>query len=65
MSHQVGTAAKVFIALRDANVNVRIIDQGSSEFNIIIGVGNEDYEKAIRALYTAMMTPNPAFVAPR
>ncbi|HKP94630.1 MAG TPA: aspartate kinase [Fibrobacteria bacterium] len=61
MSHQVGQAAKVFIALRDANVNVRIIDQGSSEFNIIIGVDNADYEKAIRALYAAMMTPNPAF----
>ncbi len=63
MSHQVGTAAKVFIALRDAKVNVRIIDQGSSEYNIIIGVDNSDYEKAIRALYTAMMTPNPAFPA--
>ncbi|MDB5051643.1 MAG: aspartate kinase [Fibrobacteres bacterium] len=61
LSHQVGQAAKVFIALRDANVNVRIIDQGSSEFNIIIGVDNGDYEKAIRALYAAMMTPNPAF----
>jgi aspartate kinase len=61
LSHQVGQAAKVFIALRDANVNVRIIDQGSSEFNIIIGVDNLDYEKAIRALYAAMMKPNPAF----
>ncbi|MDQ3001697.1 MAG: aspartate kinase [Fibrobacterota bacterium] len=61
MANQVGTAAKVFIALRDANVNVRIIDQGSSEFNIIIGVGHADYEKAIRALYAAMMTPNPAY----
>jgi aspartate kinase len=61
LSHQVGQAAKVFIALRDANVNVRIIDQGSSEFNIIIGVDNADYEKAIRALYAAMMKPNPAF----
>jgi aspartate kinase len=61
LSHQVGQAAKVFIALRDANVNVRIIDQGSSEFNIIIGVDNSDYEKAIRSLYTAMMTPNPSF----
>jgi aspartate kinase len=61
MSHQVGTAAKVFIALRDAKVNVRIIDQGSSEYNIIVGVDNHDYEKAIRALYSAMMTPNPAY----
>lgn len=61
MSHQVGMAAKVFTALRDANVNIRIIDQGASELNIIVGVGNADYEKAIRALYAAMMTPNPAY----
>lgn len=63
MAHQIGMAAKVFIALRDAQANVRIIDQGSSEYNIIVGVDNGDYEKAIRALYTAMMTPNPAFKA--
>src|SRR5204863_3129857 len=61
MSHQVGMAAKVFASLRDAGVNVRIIDQGASELNIIIGVGNGDYEKAIRCLYAAMMTANPAF----
>ncbi len=61
MSHQVGMAAKVFTALRDADVNIRIIDQGASELNIIVGVSNGDYEKAIRALYTAMMTPNPAY----
>ena len=61
MSHQVGMAAKVFSALRDAEVNVRIIDQGASELNIIIGVSNGDYGKAIRALYAAMMTPNPAY----
>jgi len=51
MSHQVGIAAKVFIALRDAKVNVRLINQGSSELNIIVGVVPEDYEKAVRALY--------------
>jgi aspartate kinase len=63
MAHQIGMAAKVFIALRDAQANVRIIDQGSSEYNIIVGVDNADYEKAIRALYAAMMTPNPSFKA--
>jgi aspartate kinase len=63
MARQVGMAAKVFAALRDAQVNVRIIDQGASELNIIVGVGNGDYEKAIRALYAAMMTPNPAYRA--
>lgn len=61
MSHQVGMAAKAFIALRDAGVNIRIIDQGASEYNIIVGVANEDYANAIRALYGAMMVPNPAY----
>jgi aspartate kinase len=61
MYHQIGTAAKVFSALRDSGVNVRIIDQGASEVNIIIGVANGDYEKAIRGLYREMMTPNPAY----
>ena len=61
MAHQVGMAAKAFTALRDAGVNIRIIDQGASEYNIIVGVANGDYEKAIRALYGAMMVPNPAF----
>jgi aspartate kinase len=55
MAHQVGIAAKVFIALRDAAVNVRLINQGSSELNIIVGVVPEDYEKAVRALYRAFV----------
>jgi len=55
MSHTVGIAAKVFVALRDANVNVRLINQGASELNIIVGVGPEDYEKAIVALYSAFV----------
>ncbi len=59
MTHQVGMASKVFTSLRDAGVNVRIIDQGASELNIIIGVNNSDYEKAIRALYAGMMKANP------
>lgn len=54
MAKQVGMAAKVFKALAEAGANVRIIDQGSSEYNIIIGVANADYEKAIRALYAEM-----------
>lgn len=56
MSHTVGIAAKVFTALRDACVNVRVINQGSSELNIIVGVGPEDYENAIRALYAAFVS---------
>lgn len=46
-----GTAGRIFSALAHANVNVRMIDQGSSELNIIIGVSNEDFENAIRAVY--------------
>ena len=46
-----GTAGRIFSALAHANVNVRMIDQGSSELNIIIGVKNADFEGAIRAIY--------------
>src|SRR5690606_7611883 len=51
MAYSVGISAKVFVALRDAQVNVRVINQGASELNIIVGVTPADYEKAIRALY--------------
>ncbi len=46
-----GTAGRIFSALAHANVNVKMIDQGSSELNIIIGVRNEDFERAIKAIY--------------
>ena len=46
-----GTAGRIFSALAHAQVNVRMIDQGSSELNIIIGVNNEDFEIAVRAIY--------------
>ena len=46
-----GTAGRIFSALAHANVNVKMIDQGSSELNIIIGVANADFETAIRAIY--------------
>lgn len=46
-----GTAGRVFAALAHANINVKMIDQGSSELNIIIGVANEDFETAIKAIY--------------
>jgi len=51
MKEQRGTAARVFAALSHARVNVKMIDQGSSEFNIIVGVKNSDFETAIRAIY--------------
>jgi len=46
-----GTAGRIFSALAHANVNVKMIDQGSSELNIIIGVANNDFEDAIKAIY--------------
>lgn len=46
-----GTAGRIFAALAHANVNVKMIDQGSSELNIIIGVSNKDFEAAIKAIY--------------
>lgn len=53
MTRRSGTAAKIFRALADAGINVRMIDQGSSELNIIIGVADTDYEKCIRSIYYA------------
>ncbi len=51
MVRQKGTAARLFGALAKADINVRMIDQGSSELNIIVGVDIEEFEKAVRAIY--------------
>ncbi len=51
-----GTSGRIFSALAHANVNVRMIDQGSSELNIIIGVRNHDFEAAIKAIYDIFVT---------
>ncbi|MCK5130321.1 MAG: aspartate kinase [Clostridiales bacterium] len=51
MVHHLGTAAKLFAALYENDINVRMIDQGSSELNIIVGIENDDYEKAVKAIY--------------
>lgn len=51
MKSQRGTAGRIFSALAHANVNVKMIDQGSSELNIIIGVENRDFETAVKAIY--------------
>ncbi len=50
-----GTAAILFTALAEARVNIKMIDQGSSELNIIIGVADEDFEVAMRAIYDAFI----------
>ena len=46
-----GTATRVFAALSHANINIRMIDQGSSELNIIIGINAGDFDKAIKVIY--------------
>ena len=46
-----GTAYRIFKAVADENVNVRMIDQGSSELNIIIGVDEKDFNKTIELIY--------------
>ncbi len=51
MSSSIGTSARLFDAMARANVNAKMIDQGSSELNIIVGVKNEDCEKCISAIY--------------
>ncbi|MBU5625658.1 aspartate kinase [Oscillibacter sp. MSJ-2] len=53
MVRQKGLAARLFTAIAEADVNLRMIDQGSSELNIIIGVDEADFEKAISAVYHA------------
>ncbi len=46
-----GTSARIFTAIAKSGVNIRMIDQGSSELNIIIGIDEEDYEKTLNAIY--------------
>ena len=55
MSRRPGTSATLFTALANADVNIRMIDQGSSELNIIVGVQNKDFNKAIKAIYDAFV----------
>ena len=51
MKESKGTAARIFSAISNAGVNVRMIDQGASELNIVIAVYEDDYEKTIKAIY--------------
>lgn len=51
-----GTSGRIFSALAHAHVNVKMIDQGSSELNVVVGVRNHDFDNAIRALYDIFVT---------
>ena len=53
MAYTKGVASKIFTALSDADINIRMIDQGSSEINILVGIENEDFEKGLNAIYKA------------
>ncbi|MDR0596390.1 MAG: aspartate kinase [Clostridiales Family XIII bacterium] len=55
MAMRPGVSATLFKALYDAKINIRMIDQGSSEMNIIVGVEGNDFERAIRAIYHAFI----------
>ena len=55
MVHNCGTAARLFAAMSKAGINVRMIDQGSSELSIIVGVNDADYESTIQAIYNAFV----------
>lgn len=48
-----GISGKIFTALANAGINIRMITQGSSELNIIVGIENEDFDRAIEAIYRA------------
>ncbi|MCD1146877.1 aspartate kinase [Peptoniphilus sp. KCTC 25270] len=53
MKNHVGISAKLFSALAQSNINIQMIIQGASEMNIIVGIKNSDYEKAINSIYHA------------
>jgi aspartate kinase len=53
MAYTPGVAARIFTALYKENINIRMIDQGSSEINIIVGIENDVFEKAVQAIYNA------------
>ncbi|MGQ9779803.1 MAG: aspartate kinase [Bacillota bacterium] len=55
MAYTPGIAGKLFGALGREGINVRMIDQGSSEINIIVGVDSQDFERAVRAIYYAFV----------
>lgn len=55
MIRKVGISARLFNALAQNHINVRMIDQGSSEINIIVGVENDDFDNAVRAIYKALV----------
>ena len=55
MAFRPGISGKIFATLGEADVNIRMINPGPDELNIIFGVDNQDFEKAIRVLYNSFV----------
>jgi len=55
MAYTPGIASRLFSALGDSGINVRMIDQGSSEMNIIVGIENDDFERAVQSIYNTFV----------
>jgi aspartate kinase len=56
MAYTPGIAGKLFSALGSRGINIRMIDQGSSEINIITGVETDDFERAVKAIYETFVS---------
>ncbi len=63
MAKRRGVSARLFTALSEVGVNIRMIDQGSSEMNIIVGVENKDFETAIKAIYQVFVEKNEKLIS--
>ena len=55
MGYRAGVSGRIFSALGDANINIRMISQSSQEITIILGVSEEDFEEAIRVIYERLV----------
>ena len=51
MKHNVGVSARICKALADSGINIRMLNQGTNEINVIVGVEADDFEQAIRVIY--------------
>ena len=65
MTQSIGISARVFSALASAQVNVKVINQGASEVNIIVGVSPEDFQAAVKCLYNEFVCNKRGSIAPQ
>ena len=56
MAFRPGISGRLFAALGESGINIRMINQGPDELNIIFGVDNKDFKEAIRVLYNSFVT---------